>query len=417
MRSSWSEPYAMPEMEVDIRGLAAQGDGIADASEGPQFVPFALPGERVRIAAQGLPDVISAPSPDRIAPLCRHFGVCGGCAAQHMSATLYSEWKRGVVVEAFRQRGLEAPVAPLLRVPPASRRRAVFAARRSAGVTTLGYHRRRSHDVFALEECPVLVPAIVEKLEGLRAIASSIGGDGEARITVLATPAGLDVDVALERTPGAATAARWAGIAGERGIARITVEGEAVVARATPSLPVGNVPMVVPPGAFLQAVAEAEAAITRCALAAVGQAKRIADLFAGVGTLTFPLARKAAILAIDSDKQAIAALGDAARRAQGLKPVETRVRDLFRDPLSPRELDAFDAAVFDPPRAGAKAQADALAKSKVPVVVAVSCNPATLARDARVLVDGGYRLEGVTPIDQFLFAAHVEAVAVFRRGR
>ena len=186
--------------------------------------------------------------------------------------------------------------------------------------------------------------------------------------------------------------------------------------RASPSLRLGDAEVVPPPGAFVQAVAEAEAAMAALVAAAAAKAKRVADLFCGVGTFTFPLARTARVLAIDGDKGAIAALSAAARRVQGLKPIETKVRDLLQTPLSAKELDGLDAVIFDPPRAGAAAQAEQLARSKVPVVVAVSCNPATLARDARILVDGGYRLRAVTPIDQFLFSAHVEAVAVFERA-
>lgn len=402
--------------EVEIVDLGAQGDGIAEAAHGRHFVPFALPGERVRLAADGLPDIVSAPSPERIAPLCRHFGVCGGCVAQHMSTSLYADWKSGSVVEAFRHRGLEPHVAPLQRIPVASRRRAVFTATRRGNEVTLGYHRRRSQTLFALEECPVLVPAIVEKLASLRAIAEAVI-DREARITVLATPAGLDVAVDGPPLINATASSKLAQITGEGGIARVAVAAEVVIERAKPALAIGGVTLVLPPGAFLQAVAEAEEALVAHVMAAVGKARSIADLFAGIGTFTFALARRARVLAVDSDKSAVAALSNAARHAQGLKAIEGRVRDLFRDPLSPRELDQFDAVVFDPPRAGAKAQAEALAKSKVRTLIAVSCNPATLARDARILVDGGYRLESVTPIDQFLYSAHVEAVAIFRRAR
>lgn len=402
--------------EVEIVGLGAQGDGIAETAQGHRFVPFALPGERVRPAPDGFPDIVSAPSPERVAPLCRHFGVCGGCVAQHMSSTLYADWKRSSVVEAFRQRGLDPHVAPLLRIPAASRRRAVFTATRSGNDVTLGYHRRRSHTLFGLEECPVLVPAIVEKVAVLRAIAHAVT-DREARISVLATSAGLDIAIDGTQPISAVARAKLAQITGEGRIARVTVGGDIVIERAKSALAIGGISFVPPPGAFVQAVAEAEDALVAQVMAGAAKAKNIADLFAGIGTFTFALARRVRVLAVDGDNSAIAALSEAARHAQGLKSIETRVRDLFRDPLSPRELDRFDAVVFDPPRAGAKAQAEALAKSTVPTVIAVSCNPATLARDARILVDGGYRVESVAPIDQFLYSAHVEAVALLRRSR
>lgn len=403
--------------EVDIVGLGAQGDGIADTPEGPLYVPFALPGERVRTTGEGPPELLSAPNRERRTPVCRHFGVCGGCVAQHMGDDLYARWKRGIVVEAFRQRGLEPEIAPLVLAPLGSRRRAVLTARREGGGIVLGYHRRRRHELFDLQECPVLRPEIVAKLAVLRAIASQ-AGKGEVRITVLATPAG--VDVALEAESGAfdaKSAAMLARIAAEHRLARVAVNGDVVMERAAPSLTLAGGEVVPPPAAFVQAVAQAEAAMVTLVVAAIGKAKRVADLFCGVGTFAFPLARKARVLAVDGDAAAIAAVSAAARRAQGLKPIETKVRDLFQTPLSAKELEGSDAVVFDPPRAGAAAQAERLARCKVPTVIAVSCNPATLARDARTLVDGGYRLRAVTPIDQFLFSAHVEAVAVFERAR
>jgi 23S rRNA (uracil1939-C5)-methyltransferase len=403
--------------EVDIARLGAQGDGIAVTPQGPVYVPFALPGERVRVPGGGLPQLLSAPSPDRQAPVCRHFGACGGCVAQHMRPDLYARWKRGIVVEAFRQRGLEPEIAPLAPAPLQSRRRAVLTARRDGERIVLGYHRRRSHELLELEECPVLRPEISAGLAGLRAIADA-AATREARITVLATPAGLDVAVEAEGGAlGAQSAARLARIGAEHRLARIAFNGDIVMERATPSIVLGAAEVVPPPGAFVQAVAEAEAAMVRLVAAAAGKAKRVADLFCGLGTFALPLARTARVAAFDGDRAAVEALAAAVRRARGLKPVEARVRDLFQAPLSARELEAFDAVVFDPPRAGAAAQARQLARSKVPVVIAVSCNPATLARDARTLVDGGYRFSAVTPIDQFLFSAHVEAVATFlRRG-
>ena len=401
--------------EIDIARLGAQGDGIAETPEGPLYVPFALPGERVRVSDEGLPQLLSEPSADRRAPVCRHFGTCGGCVAQHMGHGLYARWKRGIVVEAFRQRGLQPEVAPLVPAPMQSRRRAVLTARRAGSRIAIGYHRRRSHDLLELEECPVLRPEILAHLPGLRAIAAAAAG-AEVRFTVLATPAGLDVAVEAEGAAfGAQAAAQLGRIGAEHRLARIALNGEIVMERALPSVLLGDAAVVPPPGAFVQAVAETEAAMVKLVAAAVGKARRVADLFCGIGTFALPLARNARVVAIDGDRAAIGALSAAARGAQGLKPIETKVRDLFETPLSARELAGFDAVVFDPPRAGAALQAERLARSKVPVVVAVSCNPATLARDARTLIDGGYRLSSVTPVDQFLFSAHVEAVAVFER--
>jgi 23S rRNA (uracil1939-C5)-methyltransferase len=402
--------------EIEVVGLGAQGDGIAAEPEGDhRFVPFALPGERVRSTGIGLPEILSGASPERRAPVCRHFGTCGGCVAQHMSAHLYAEWKRGIVVEAFRQRGIEADVAPLLAVPLGSRRRAVLTAKREAGRITLGYHRRRSHDLLDLEECPVLAPEIVATLPGLRALVGALAAD-EVRLAVLVTPVGLDVAVdGAGRRPDARAAALLAQICAQHRLARLTVGAETIVARASPTLQTSGVEVLPPPGGFMQAVAEAEAAMSAAVLDNVGKAKRAADLFCGIGTFSFALARRARVAAFDNDDASIAALQAAMRHARGLKPIEVRPRDLFREPLSPRELIAFDAVVLDPSRAGAKAQCEALARSDVCTIVYVSCDPATLARDARILHDGGYRLGRVVPIDQFLFAAHVEVVAAFTR--
>ena len=404
-------------VEVDIARLGAQGDGIAQTPDGPSYVAFALPGERVRVDGRELPELLSAPSPERRQPLCRHFSTCGGCVAQHMSEPLYDAWKRGIVVEALRQRGLDVEVGPLRRVASGTRRRTVLTARQERGGVVLGYHRRRSHDLFAVEECPVLQPAIVSRFAALRAIAGHIARR-EIRLTVLLTPVGLDVaaDGAGARLDARAAAA-LARLAAGHGIARICIDGETIVELARPALTMEAASVVPPPGAFVQAVAEAEAEMIRLVVAAAAKAKRVADLFCGVGTFTLPLARHAAVLAVDAGEASVAALAAAARHGQGLKPIETKVRDLFRVPLSAKELEVFDAVVLDPARAGAEAQSRQLARSAVPVAICVSCNPGTLARDVRILVDGGYALESVTPIDQFLYSQHVEAVAVLRRQR
>jgi len=400
--------------EVEIVRLGARGDGIAETAEGPRYLPFALPGERVRVEPAGLPRLQSPPSPERREPVCRHFGLCGGCVAQHMSTSLYADWKRGILLEALRQRGLRPEVGPLRPIPAASRRRAVLTGRRAESAVILGYHPRESEAVFDLQECPVLVPEIVAALPALREIAANAGR--EVRLTVLATPAGLDVAVAVEPRLDAKGAARLAQIAaGERRLARLALNGETLSQRELPRLSFGGVEVCPPPGAFVQAVAEAETLLAEEVGRATRKARRVADLFCGLGALSFRIARSARVDAFDSDPEAVAALSLAARHAKGLKPIAGRVRDLFTEPLAPRELDGYDAVVFDPPRAGAKAQALALAGSRVPVVVAVSCAPGTLARDLRILVDGGYRLQHVVPIDQFLFSAHVEAVAQLQR--
>jgi 23S rRNA (uracil1939-C5)-methyltransferase len=401
---------------VEIAGLGAQGDGIARTSARDIHVPFALPGELWRLGGGALPEMLRA-HPGRAAPVCRHFGTCGGCVAQHMPDELYAEWKRNIVVQAFRHRGIEAPVGDLVRVPLGSRRRITVYARREGNSLRLGFHRAASHDVLDVAQCPIAMPQLVSLLAALREMLEPmLPGRAEAAITLLATPAGIDASLRFNHLGAARQhAPRLATPAARHGLARLTVDGDTVMVGRPPALVFDGVEVVPPPGAFVQAVEASQAEMVRLVVAATPKAKRVADLFCGLGTFTFPLARRARVLAVDSDAEAIAALTAAARRAPGLKPIETKVRDLYRMPLAAKELDGLDAVVFDPARSGAQAQAEQLARSKVATVVAVSCNPGTLSRDVRILVDGGYGLEAVTPIDQFLYAAHVEAVAVLRR--
>jgi 23S rRNA (uracil1939-C5)-methyltransferase len=333
-----------------------------------------------------------------------------------MSSRSYCAWKRELVVAAFRARGLEVDVAPLIAVR-GKRRRAVLAVERRDGAIIIGFHRAASHDVVAIRECPVLEPKIEAAMPSLaNLVAPLVSKAGELRLVVCWTRSGLDVIIeGTERRLTPEIRGSLAAQATKLGLARLMVGGDIVCEVATPFLTFGNADVVLPPGAFAQAVAAAEREMAQHVVNGVGKAKSVADLFCGLGAFTFPLAVRARVLAFDGDREAIAALASAARKTSGLKPIEAQVRDLFREPLSPIELIEHDAILFDPPRAGAEAQAKKLAQSKCKAVVAVSCNPATLARDARHLVDGGYCIESVTPIDQFLYSPHVEVVVVFRR--
>ena len=408
------------ELEVRIERLGAQGDGVAQGPDGPLFVPFTLPGELVKVEAKSgdghaEPLAILEPSPERVAPVCQYFGTCGGCALQHMEAHAYLAWKRELVIAALASRGLEAPVEEVRAVPLASRRRAAFALGRTAKGIAFGYRAARSHAIVDIAACPVLSPGIAGRLPKLKsALAPLLGGKREARITVTEAEQGLDVVVEGIR-PSPALFARLATAGASFGAARITLDGESLALRGTPTVALSGVEVSLPPGAFLQASRESEEVLAGLVKEGVGRAKRVADLFAGIGTFTFALAASAEIDAFEEDEEAIAALAGAARATPKLKPVRTHLRDLFRVPLTARELARYDAVVLDPPRAGAKAQAEALAGSKVPKIVMVSCNPGTCARDLRILVDGGYRIARVVPVDQFLFSPHVELVAVLER--
>lgn len=409
----------MAEREFVIDRLGAQGDGVADVDGRMVFVPFALAGERVEADVEGergrLMRVLE-PSPERVVPICKHFGKCGGCSVQHLSPDTYAAWKRALVVNAFQARGLEPDVDALQR-PNGKRRRAALKALRSQSGIELGFHEAASHALVAIEECPVLEPKIVSALPAIgKLIAPLLPKRDEARVTITYTKSGLDVEVDdTERKLSPEIRTGLASGASAIGLARLVVGGDIVVETLQPFLTFGPAEVSLPPGVFVQAVEAAETEIAQRILAAVGKTKKVADLFCGLGAFTFPIAAKARVSAFDGSKAAVTSLSDAARKTSGLKPISAVVRDLFREPLSPLELNEHDVVVFDPPRAGADAQSQRIARSKVKTVVAVSCNPATLARDARHLVDGGYKIESVTPVDQFIYSAHVEVVAVFRR--
>lgn len=407
------------EQVLLIDRLGAQGDGVATIGGENIFVPFALPGERVAIEMVG--DRASVvrilqPSPERVAPACKHFGRCGGCSVQHLSPEAYASWKRASVVEAFRARGLDPDVDPLER-PAGKRRRAAFKAHRSDGRIEIGFHAAASHDLVAIEECAVLEPKIVSALPAVaQLIAPLLPKRSELRVVMTLTRSGLDIEIdGTERKLTPDIRSTLAAGATAHGLARIVVNGDVVIENTQPFLTFGAADVALPPGVFVQAVEAAEATIADRVVAAAGKAKHVADLFCGLGAFAFPLAARAKVTAYDGSAAAISALANAAKKATGLKPISAIVRDLFREPLSPLELNAHEVVVFDPPRAGAEAQSQRLAKSKVKTVVAVSCNPATLARDARHLVDGGYRIKRVTPVDQFVYSAHVEVVAIFER--
>ena len=405
---------------LDIARLGAQGDGVADLPSGQVFVPYALPGERVQADVRGerarLIAVIDA-SPDRVAPVCRHFTHCGGCAVQHLRMPAYLAWKRDLVTAAFAARGIDAPIGNVATVGPGARRRASFSARRTGRGVMLGFHEAKGVELVDVQECPVTASAIVRALPALRRLVEPLMSR-RAPGRVVVTLAANGLDVAIEDVPGDPPLEVREFLAREATalkLARLTLAGDTLYQATVPAVRFGTANVVLPARSFLQAAPVAEAEMVRLVTQAVGEAKRVVDLFSGMGTFTFPLAQRAAVLAVDGDKAAITALQNAAKRTPGLKPIEAKVRDLFREPLSVKELQPFDAAVFDPPRAGAATQATALAASGVKTIAAVSCNPATLARDARLLIDAGFTLERVTPIDQFLYSPHIEAVAVFRR--
>jgi 23S rRNA (uracil1939-C5)-methyltransferase len=349
--------------------------------------------------------------------VCRHFGACGGCSFQDMPDDAYRALKRGFVVDALAQHGLESTeVDSLIEVKPATRRRAVFKLAKRNGAVLAGFHAAQSHAIADMQECLVVTPRLFALVGQLRELFAALLNDGED-VEAHATDTETGPDIALRWSrklePGiSAELARWAQ---KHRIARVILNGNIATEFAAPVVLFGKARVSLPPESFLQPTQEGEAVLRDRVLAIVKNAKSVADLFAGCGTFTFPLAEKARVHAVELDKSALAAIAAAARTTQGLKPIATETRDLFKLPLSGEELKPYDAVVLDPPRAGALAQAKALAASKVRRIAYVSCNAETFARDARILADGGYRLGAVTPVDQFLWSSHIELVAGFAR--
>ncbi len=402
-----------------IARLGRRGEGIAQGADGPIYVPYALPGDTILADVEGargrLVEIV-APSPERIAPFCIYFGACGGCAVQALAPKPYAEWKRGLVVGALRHAGLGPAVADLVDAHGLGRRRATFHAQFEAGKAHIGFMRARAHELIDLDFCPILAPQMKGALAAAHAVAAALrAGEKPLDILVTASLSGLDVDVKGHGRLGAAETQALTKVAESHDLARLSSDRLVVVARRAPVVKTGRAEVAPPPGAFLQATEAGEVALSAEVCEALVGSRRIADLFAGIGTFSLPLAERAPVCAVDNDEAALAALDKAARSTMGLRPIVIETRDLFRRPLGKEELDRFDAILFDPPRAGAEAQARALAQSAVPRVVAISCNPQTFARDAALLVAGGYRLRTVTPFDQFRHSPHLECVGIFRR--
>lgn len=408
-----------------ITRVGRRGDGVADTPEGPIYVPYTLPGETVAVEPwPGHPDRrnlarVETASPQRVEPICPHFGICGGCATQHWPAAGYRDWKRGLVIDAMMQAGIRADdrLGELIDAHGAGRRRAVFHARRGThDVLEVGFAALHAHHVVAIDHCPVLAPGMDDAVPVAWGIAEALEPvDKPLDIQVTATESGLDVDVRGSGPLDAAATAALAALAERRRLARLTRHGELVAQRAPPTLSVGRARVTPPPGTFMQPTTEGEATLARLALAHCLGAKRVADLFAGWGPFALRLAETARVTAIDGDAAAITALSQAAAATPGLKPVTAEARDLFRRPLAAAEFTHFDAALLDPPRQGAEAQARMLAGSRIPLIIMISCNPTTFARDTKILLAAGYRLVEATPVDQFRYTQHVEIVARLER--
>ena len=421
-------------VETSVIGLGHSGDGVVEVDGRKYFVPFAAPGDRLHIKFShgdkdraGIVQILK-PGDARVTASCRHFTQCGGCALQHLSDPFVADWKRQQIIDALAHRGLhDAPVRPTVTMPPASRRRAAFTAEYGAGGIQIGFHGRMSKRLVPISECTLLDKRIVQALPGLAQMLAPLLRAGQsARLLVTQTATGLDVDVQIgsdkKSEPNLRLRTLLAASADRLDLARLSWNGVILLERRKPQIIMGGTPVCPPPGAFLQASSEGEAALIALVLEALGaktlgaKGARILDLFAGCGTFTFPVAPHARVHAVEGDRAMTEAIRQAANRMQGLKQIEASHRDLQRGPLSVDELAPYAAVIFDPPKAGARAQAEQIAASQVRKVIAVSCAPATFARDAKTLADAGFLLRWVAPVDQFRWSAEVELVALFERG-
>lgn len=393
----------MPVSERVVR-IAARGDGVL---EGGAHVPLAVPGDLFA------GDALVEAGPHRADPPCRHFPECGGCQLQHVDDRAYGDFLVDRIGSALAAQGVDRPeILPPHISPPRSRRRAALSVERKGNRVTLGFNAERSHRIVDMHECHILRPELFALVAPLRRLLSKTGGRG-VRLTL--ADQGVDVLLDGAQADGLDASEMLTSFAHLHGLARLSIDdGYGPQPRWEPepvTITLGGVEVPLPQGAFLQATSDGEAALVDAVRSAIGDAGIIADLFAGLGT--FALSLPGRVLAAEGARDAILSLKAAANRAQ--RQVFADHRDLFRRPYTVKELDRFQAIVADPPRAGMKEQAEAIAASSVGRVAMVSCNPATFARDAKTLLDGGYRLEWIKPVGQFRWSTHVELVGAFVR--
>ncbi|MBK19643.1 MAG: RNA methyltransferase [Rhodospirillaceae bacterium] len=426
----------MTELELRISALGSRGDGIAESSDGPVFVPYSLPGDLVTVRIEksksgpGRGKLLSVleSGPNRVEASCEHYTKCGGCSVQQLSLPDYYDWKREIVCDALKRQGLDRNVVhELVTGRTEERRRARFSAKKLVSGTVLGFLEARSHRIVSLSQCPVLSPSITQIMSPLRDLLGSLlSHRPSAEVAVTETDSGLDICLYMPMGPELNARMLLAEFAARHDIARISWDSfrssssefsEPIVSNHMAVMEFGDIPVAVPPDAFVQPTKFGEDVLRECIITAVSDSKKIVELFAGCGSFTLPMAVEGHhISAFDyADDHMMALL--AAVRSNGLADrVSVAERNLKRRPLDASEFDGVDAVVLDPPRAGAPEQIKHLAQSEVPVIAYVSCNPLSFARDARVLVEGGYRLDRVVPVDQFLWSPHVELFGVLKRA-
>lgn len=404
---------------LTIDRLGARGDGVAGEGGSATFVAGALAGEVVEVAGVGeqarLLRVVKA-SPDRVEPICPLFGACGGCAVQHLAAVPAAAWKQGLVEQALKRAGIETMILPLIDGHGMGRRRVTLHGRRREAESLTGFMRARSHELIEVSHCPILKPELDRAPQIAKALTGALAASGKPlTILITATLNGIDVDVRGNGPPSEKQRIGLTQLANQLDLVRLSIHGDTIIARGDAAQAMGRAKVIVPPGGFLQPTSEGEDVLGKLAAEAVAGAKRVADLFAGSGPFALRVAEHAEVHAFESEAAALTALDRAARATPHLRRIICETRDLFRRPLLDHELKPFDAVVLDPPRAGAEAQCAQLAKSNVAKIAYVSCDVGSFVRDAAKLLQGGYVLERVTPVDQFRYSAHVELVGVFSK--
>ncbi len=429
-RAPANDPAVGLELDVEIARIGIGGDGIAEHDGKPVYVPLALPGDRLSVRLKekrgegyAAETIESRDLMPRRAPACRHFGACGGCRLQHLPVTLYRDWKQQQIQYALKSRGIEdASIRPMIDAAPETRRRLRLAFVNAGGRAILGHRRRGGREIVDITECPIALPAITALFEPFRQTLVTLDmakAGGEVSIT--AADNGLDLLIDSKSEPTLADREALAALAEREDLGRVAwrpdamSEAEPIAARREVIVRFGTVPAALPSGAFLQATDAAERAIVKSVTSAIDGATRVADLFSGCGAIGLPLASEGRnVRAFERDAAMVRTLSAAARRAGLEASIQAESRDLDGNPLTGGDLSDFDALILDPPRAGARPQVEAIARAKsTPAIAMVSCNPATFARDARTLIDAGYRLDWLQPIDAFLFAAEIELVAAF----
>ncbi|MCL9981969.1 MAG: class I SAM-dependent RNA methyltransferase [Erythrobacter sp.] len=398
----------MSTSETIIR-LAAKGDGVTESG---RHVAGGVPGDHVD------PEGIITPGPHHITPVCRHFATCGGCQLQQADDAVLADFVRDRVVNAAKGQGLEpAEVLPVHLSPPNTRRRAGLHGLRTARGAVLGYREGGSHRVVDLAECPVLHPALAALIAPLRAFVAGYGPKAMVGIDLTLADQGVEANLTHFPLEGLGPTEAALDFAREQGLSRLTIDqgyGPETQWEPEPvTVTLAGVPVGLPPGAFLQATRDAESRMVADAAEWLGEARLVADLFAGLGTFAFGLREGRKVLAVEAERAAHLASKAAGAQAGG--QVLAMHRDLFRSPLEPAELNRFDAVLLDPPRAGARTQVAQIAASTLARVVYVSCNPSSWARDAAVLAEAGFRLTKLRPVGQFRWSTHVELVSLFER--